>query len=108
METIDAVQMLSALAQDARLEVFRYLVKRGPEGACAGDIAEACAVQPSTLSHHLNLMRNADLILRRRDQRQMIYSVNFAVVSGLLGYLWEECCDGQPELCLPTIEGKCR
>jgi len=100
METHDAVDMLAALAYEARLNIFRFLVKVGPEGACAGDIAQACDITASTLSHHLNQMRNAGLIDRKRVSRSLIYFANFVNVSSLIKFLSDECCEGKPELCL--------
>ncbi len=105
MKTKAAVDMLSALAFEARLDVFRYLVKAGVEGVSAGKIAEDCDVQPSTLSHHLNQMRHAGLVERRREQRSLIYSVDFANASALLGYLADECCAGRPEKCFTPPGG---
>lgn len=97
--------MLAALAYEARLEIFRFLVRAGPEGAAAGQIAEGCGIQPSTLSHHLNQLVNAGLISRARAQRSLIYSANFETFDGLLGYLADECCNGQPGQCLPARQG---
>jgi len=99
MKTKDAADMLSALAYEARLNIFRYLVKIGPEGASAGDIAKECDIPASTLSHHLNQMRNAGLLERTRDSRSLIYSTNFTNMNALIDFLSEECCQGQPELC---------
>jgi len=100
MKTHDAVDMLAALAYEARLNIFRFLVKTGPTGASAGDVAKACNITASTLSHHLNQMRNAGLIERRRDSRSLIYFANFTNVSTLIKFLSDECCEGKPELCL--------
>jgi len=69
METTDAVKRLSALAQDARLEVFRLLVKAGPEGLPAGEIARKLDTPPNTMSAQLLLLSNAGLIRARRDGR---------------------------------------
>lgn len=100
MKTHDAVDMLAALAYEARLNIFRFLVKKGPSGASAGDIAEACDIASSTLSHHLNQMRNAGLIERKRESRSLIYSANFTNVSALIKFLSDECCEGKPKLCI--------
>jgi len=96
--------MLSALASEARLDIFRFLVRTGPDGAPAGEIAKACDITPSTLSHHLNQMRQCGLIDRTRKSRSLIYSVNFHEMNGLIGFLSEDCCQGQPELCLKGNE----
>lgn len=99
METHDAADMLAALAYEARLGIFRFLVRCGPQGVSAGDIAKECNIAASTLSHHLNQMRNAGLIKRKRVARSLIYSANFETMNALIGFLSDECCNGQPELC---------
>jgi DNA-binding transcriptional ArsR family regulator len=101
MEMIDAIRRLSALAQDGRLEVFRLLVKAGPEGMAAGEIARACEVQPNTLSAQLLVLSNAQLVRARREGRSIIYSVNFDSMRDLLVYLTEDCCGGRAEICAP-------
>ena len=104
MKTETAVPMLSALAYEARLDIFRFLVRVGPNGASAGEIAQGCDIAPSTLSHHLNQMRQSGLIERVRQARSLIYSVNFAAMNELIGFLSNDCCNGQPELCLKGNE----
>ncbi len=101
METTDAVKRLSALAQDARLEVFRLLVKAGPDGLAAGDIARALDTAPNTASAQLLILSNAGLIRARRDGRSIIYSVDFDCMSALLIFLTEDCCGGRAEICAP-------
>src|SRR5580698_7538087 len=101
METTDAVKRLSALAQDARLEVFRLLVKAGPEGLAAGKIARALDTAANTLSAQLLLLANAGLIRARREGRSIIYSVDFPAMSDLMIFLTEDCCGGRSEICAP-------
>ena len=101
METRDAVKRLSALAQDARLEVFRLLVKAGPEGLPAGEIARKLDTPPNTMSAQLLLLSNAGLIRARRDGRSIIYSVDFSAMSNLLIFLTQDCCGGRAEICAP-------
>ncbi|HEY5046564.1 MAG TPA: metalloregulator ArsR/SmtB family transcription factor [Rhizomicrobium sp.] len=101
METTDAVKRLSALAQDARLEVFRLLVKAGPEGLPAGEIARKLDTPPNTMSAQLLLLSNAGLIRARRDGRSIIYSVDFSAMSNLLIFLTQDCCGGRAEICAP-------
>lgn len=110
MELTDAIKRLSALAQDGRLEVFRLLVKVGPEGMAAGEIARKLEVQPNTLSAQLLLLANAQLVRARRDGRSIIYSVNFDAMRDLLVYLTEDCCAGRAEICAPlaVIASGCR
>jgi ArsR family transcriptional regulator, arsenate/arsenite/antimonite-responsive transcriptional repressor len=101
MESEKAVRKLSALAQDGRLAVFRLLVKAGPDGMAAGDIARKRRTQPNTLSAQLLLLANAGLIRARRDGRSIIYTVDFDAMSSLLVFLTEDCCGGRPEICAP-------
>jgi ArsR family transcriptional regulator len=99
MDNLIAAQSFAALSNETRLDIFRFLIKSGPDGACAGDIAEACAMPSSTLSHHLNQMRESGLIIRSRQSRSLIYSVDFSAMNKLIVFLTSECCNSQPELC---------
>ncbi|MGH8679308.1 MAG: ArsR/SmtB family transcription factor [Burkholderiales bacterium] len=94
METMLAVEALAALAQETRLEVFRLLVRRGPDGAAAGDIAERLQLPAPTLSFHLTHLSHAGLATSRREGRSIIYSANYATMNSLLIYLTENCCSG--------------
>jgi len=102
MEKSDAVAALAALAQDNRLDVFRLLVQAGPEGLPAGEIAATLNLAPNTLTFHFDRLRVAGLITVRREGRSMIYAARFEAMTGLLGYLTENCCEGQPEKCAPV------
>src|ERR1700761_6110274 len=101
MDTQDAVKRLSALAQDSRLDVFRLLVKAGPDGLAAGEIARKLKTAPNTMSAQLLVLSNAGLIRARRDGRSIIYAVDFDAMSGLLVFLTEDCCGGRAEVCAP-------
>ena len=96
-----AIAALGALAQETRLDIFRLLVERGPEGMAAGEIGERLKQPSPTLSFHLNQLRHAGLISSRRESRSIIYSANFSTMNGLMAYLTEKCCGGRPELCGP-------
>ena len=101
METKDAIEALSALAQDTRLAVFRHLMQQGPGGLPAGQIARALGASPSTLSFHLAQLERAGLLRSRRVQRQIFYAADYEGMRGLLAYLTEDCCQGRPEICDP-------
>ncbi|MFA7264618.1 MAG: metalloregulator ArsR/SmtB family transcription factor [Caulobacter sp.] len=101
MEQIDAVAALSALAHPGRLAVFRLLVKAGAEGLPAGRIAEATGSLSNTLSTNLNILTQAGLAHSRRDGRQIIYTADYDVMRGLLTFLVEDCCQGEPAICGP-------
>jgi DNA-binding transcriptional ArsR family regulator len=108
MESELAVKRLAALAQDSRLAVFRLLVKAGPEGLAAGEIARTLDITPNTLSAQLNVLANAGLVASRRDGRSIIYSAAYAAMSELLLHLMEDCCQGRPEICAPLGEAASR
>jgi ArsR family transcriptional regulator len=103
MDDTKAVKALSALAQESRLEAFRLLVKRGPEGLAAGEIARKLRVPHNTLSAHLSILANAGLVTSRRAGRSMIYAVDYGGTRGLLAFLMEDCCRGEPKLCAPLL-----
>lgn len=103
METQNALQKLSALAQDGRLAVFRLLVKAGPDGLAAGDIARKLKTAPNTMSAQLLVLSNAGLIRARREGRSIIYAADFEAMGSLLVFLTEDCCGGRAEICAPLI-----
>jgi ArsR family transcriptional regulator len=103
MEMTDAVSALSALAQESRLAVFRLLVEAGPKGMPAGAIAEALDLPSNTLTFHFDRLRMAGLVTVRRDGRSMIYAAQFERMNALLGFLTENCCEGEPEKCAPSV-----
>lgn len=92
MEKKNALASLAALAQETRLDMFRLLVERSPAGLAAGDIATGLALAPATTSFHLKELRRAGLITCRRAGRSLIYAADFAAMSGLVGFLTENCC----------------
>jgi DNA-binding transcriptional ArsR family regulator len=108
MKTDAAVLALGALAQEHRLGVFRMLVRAGPDGMTAGEIADALGVPPSSLSFHLAHLSRAGLVDQRRTGRSLNYAANFHSMNGLLAYLVEDCCQGRPEVCTPMAEAVSR
>lgn len=101
MENKTAVESLSALAHEGRLAIFRLLVKAGPEGVAAGDIARRLATPANTMSAQLLVLANAGLVSARREGRSIFYAPNFDRMTGLLLFLTEDCCGGKPEICAP-------
>jgi ArsR family transcriptional regulator, arsenate/arsenite/antimonite-responsive transcriptional repressor len=104
MEKTDAVAALAALAQDNRLDVFRLLIRAGPDGMPAGAIAEALDLPPNTLTFHFDRLRMAGLVTVRREGRSMIYTARFETMNSLIGFLTENCCGGVP--CAPAAASK--
>ena len=101
MDATNAVSALSALAHPGRLETFRLLVRAGPDGMPAGDIARATGSLANTLSANLNVLAGAGLVSSRRDGRSIIYAAGYDRMSALLAFLMEDCCSGNREICAP-------
>jgi DNA-binding transcriptional ArsR family regulator len=104
MKTELALAALAGLAQRKRLDIFRHLVEAGPAGAAVGSIGKALDIPAATLSFHLKELSHAGLVASRQDGRFIWYSANFAAMNGLIEYLTENCCAGQPELCTPACK----
>ncbi len=97
MTNDDAVVNLFALAHPGRLNVFRTIVKAGPDGIAAGKIAESVGIPANTASTHLSILTGAGLLSAYRDGRSIIYRANFSHFSELVGFMVEDCCEGEPE-----------
>jgi len=107
MKIRNAVVALTALAQESRLQVFRLLLPLGVEGLPAGQIAEQLQIPPATLTFHLKELTHAGLLESRREGRSIIYALRPDGIRGLMEFLSEDCCQGQPHLCRPTTTGSC-
>jgi len=105
MEEKSVVQALAALAQPVRLQVFRALVVAGPVGLTPGVLAEQLGVPSTSLSFHLKELTHANLVSQERDGRNLIYRAVFEQMNALLGYLTENCCQG--EACLVDSSTAC-
>lgn len=95
MEEKEVVRSLAALAHGARLQVFRALVVAGPRGMTPGVMTEGSGIAPATLSFHLKELMNAGLVTQERQGRNLIYRASFEHMNSLVGYLTENCCEGQ-------------
>ncbi|MGA1343089.1 MAG: ArsR/SmtB family transcription factor [Hyphomonas sp.] len=102
MESALVIDRLSALAQPGRLGVFRLLVRAGPAGMPAGEIAARLATAPNRLSAQLTILSQAGLIAGTREGRVIRYAARLETIRDLIVYLMEDCCDGRPEICLPV------
>ena len=96
MNTNAALVALAALAQESRLAVFRLLVQTGPSGMAATKIADRLSIGPTSLSFHLKELTHAQMVTPVKHGRSIIYSANFSTMNGLLGFLTENCCGGNP------------
>jgi DNA-binding transcriptional ArsR family regulator len=103
MDTSSAIVVLAALAQPTRLEVFRLLVTREPEGVPAGELARLLAVPQNTMSAHLSTLARAHLVTAERHSRSIIYRANLACLREMTLFLLKDCCGGSPEVCVPIV-----
>ncbi len=101
MKTPAVIDALAALAHEYRLAIYRLLVEQGPKGLPAGAIGERMGLQPSSLTFHLQSLQRAGLITQQRSSRQLIYSTDYAVMNGLVGYLTDNCCSVAGSECCP-------
>lgn len=84
--------MFSAMGTEPRLRIMRALLAAHPAGMIAGDIGSELDIPPSTLSHHLDKLKNEDLVKVRRESTFLWYSANTEGLQELLGFLYAECC----------------
>ena len=96
------IDALAALAHEYRLAIFRLLVQQGPGGLPAGAIGERVGLLPSSLTFHLQALHRAGLITQQRASRQLLYSANYAAMTGLVGSLTENCCAAEGGACCPA------
>jgi ArsR family transcriptional regulator, arsenate/arsenite/antimonite-responsive transcriptional repressor len=84
--------MLSAIGTEPRLRIMRLLLSAHPEGMVVGEIGEELDIPNSTLSHHLEKLKNEDLVRSEREGTFLRYRANVAALEELLGFLYAECC----------------
>jgi len=96
MEEKTAVVALAALAQEARLRVFRALIGAAPDGMTPGELSAMLDVPASTLSFHLKELVHAGLVTVERESRNLHYRPALDHMNELLGFLTDHCCQGQP------------
>ena len=106
MEKQAVIAALGALAQETRLDIFRLLVQVGQEGLPAGKIGDQLGLPSATLAFHLKELKHAGLVTFEREGRSLIYSACYPIMNGLLSYLTENCCQGDPAACgIPACDG---
>ena len=93
-QTQHFARALAALGHDARLQIFRLLVKAGHDGMTVGQIAGHLGLPASTQAHHLKMLVDADLVLQTRQGREVINTVDFDKMNSVIGFLSDECCKG--------------
>jgi ArsR family transcriptional regulator len=82
----------AALGAEPRLRILRLLLAAHPEGMTVGEIQAELEIPASTLSHHLDKLKNEDLVTVQRDRQFLWYAANTEALQELLGFLYAECC----------------
>ncbi|SDD72017.1 DNA-binding transcriptional regulator, ArsR family [Paracoccus isoporae] len=103
MEKTRALDSLSALSHEVRLDVFRLLIQAGPDGMSAGQIADALNIRANTLSNNLGILAQTGLVRSVREGRSIRYFAGMEAMRSLLGFLMQDCCGGQAEICEPVL-----
>jgi ArsR family transcriptional regulator, arsenate/arsenite/antimonite-responsive transcriptional repressor len=103
MDDIEVIAALSALAQTTRLDTFRLLVSREPEGVPAGELARLMAIPQNTMSTHLAILARTGLVRGDRHSRSIIYRADLKRFREVTLFLLKDCCGGRPEVCAPLI-----
>lgn len=84
--------MFSAMGTEPRLRIMQLLLSAHPEGLVVGEIQAELEIPSSTLSHHLDKLRNEDLVLVRRESTFLHYTANTEALQEVLQFLYAECC----------------
>ncbi len=99
MEQDEAIKVFESLASGVRLDVYRLLMRQGPDGLVAGEISAALEVPPTNLSFHLKALTQAGLLTVTAEGRYQRYRAHLPLMRELIDYLTAECCQGHPEDC---------
>ena len=99
MEIKTATIVFEALTSEARLAIFRLLVKYAPDGLIAGEISRRLDIPKTNLSFHLKTIVHSGLASMERQGRNTRYKANIPLMLETIAYLTAECCAGNPERC---------
>ena len=100
--------MFSAMGTEPRLRIMQSLLTAHPEGLVVGDIQDALDIPNSTLSHHLEKLKNEDLVNVQRESTFLRYTANTGVLQELLSFLYAECCTRNKALKPEEITQACK
>jgi DNA-binding transcriptional ArsR family regulator len=84
--------MFAAMGTESRLRIMQLLLSAHPEGMVVGEIQEELGVSASNLSHHLDKLKNEELVRVSREGTFLRCTANTATLQELLGFLYAECC----------------
>ena len=100
--------MFAALGAEPRLRILRVLLSSYPGGMVVGEIQNELGIAASTLSHHLEKLKNEDLVTVRRESTFLRYAANTKALEDLLGFLYAECCTRNQAIKPAKITQICR
>jgi ArsR family transcriptional regulator len=100
--------MFSAMGTEPRLRIMQLLLSAHPDGLVVGEIQADLGIPNSTLSHHLDKLKNEDLVLVRRESTFLRYTANSEALQRLLQFLYAECCTRNKALKPQDIVQLCR
>ena len=92
--TTPPARALAALGHNARLAIFRLLVRAGEDGLRVGEIGAHAGLAPSTLAHHLSTLVDAGLVIQEKQGREVLNRVDYPAVQRVVRFLTSECCTG--------------
>ncbi|MEM9108285.1 MAG: winged helix-turn-helix domain-containing protein [Pseudomonadota bacterium] len=98
MNETQTLKMLSALSQETRLRIVRFLVSCGESGATAGDVGKKVNAASSRASFHLSTLENAGVVTSERQSRHIVYRADIASLGGMMSFLLNDCCNGHPDI----------
>lgn len=107
-DIIRYADMFSAMGTEPRLRIMRVLLSAHPEGMVVSDIGKELGIAASTLSHHLDKLKNQDLVNVRREGTFLWCSANADALQELLGFLYAECCTRNKAVKPQTIVSLCK
>ena len=107
-DVVRYASMLSAMGTEPRLGIMRLLLSAHPRGMVVGDVQARLGIANSTLSHHLEKLKNVGLVTVRRDRQFLWYAANTESLQELLAFLFAECCSRNRTIKPETIIKLCR
>lgn len=96
---------LAALGHEARLDIFRLLVKAGHDGLVVGQISNHLGLAASTLAHHLRALVDAGLVVQEKNGREVVNTASFSEMEHIIAFLTDQCCAGLPANTLTPPDG---
>jgi DNA-binding transcriptional ArsR family regulator len=107
-QTARFADMFTAMGTEPRLRIMQLLLSAHPDGMVVGEIGGELEIPSSTLSHHLDKLKNEDLVKVRREGTFLWYSANTEVLQELLGFLYAECCTRNKAIEPQSIVALCK